>query len=252
MTRLSAFLVLSAAALVASPTIASTITWGPATDTMSASDVLTTGSLVKAFDSGGLGATVNGVAFATAGNSGDDVYNAIGSATFGQFDDNADIGGLDTLMRTANYAAPTQPSPPTIISLTGLVPGTQYQLQFFFMDQRGSPFSPPAGCVGCNERTVTFTSASNSVTLAADPGKTLGAPFGQYVVGTFNADSLTQAFGVTGTGFDISGTPLSLRQVNAWQLRTAPVPIPAAFWLFGSALAGLGVIGKKRSARTTA
>lgn len=27
---------------------------------------------------------------------------------------------------------------------------------------------------------------------------------------------------------------------------SAPVPIPAAFWLFGSALAGLGVIGKRR------
>lgn len=239
MTRFSAFLVLSAVALVSSPTIASTITWGPATDTTSASDVSTTGSLVKAFDSGGLGTTVNGVTFAPAGNGGDDVYAAIGLGTFGQFDDLADLGNLDALLRTGNYTAPPQNTPPTIMSLSGLVSGTQYQLQIFFMDQRGSPFSPPAGCVGCNDRQVTFTSASNSVTLEADPGNTSSAPFGQYVVGAFTADSSTQAFGVTGAGFDQFGTPVSLRQVNAWQLRAVPEPASVTLLAFGVSLLAL-------------
>jgi hypothetical protein len=33
---------------------------------------------------------------------------------------------------------------------------------------------------------------------------------------------------------------------------STPVPVPAAVWLFGSALAGLGLFGKRRSSRTSA
>lgn len=38
----------------------------------------------------------------------------------------------------ANYLRGGPVAPPTLISLTGLVAGTQYELQIYFMDQRTS------------------------------------------------------------------------------------------------------------------
>ena len=109
MQRYFAFLTGSAIVLIVAATAgASTITWGLATDTTGPSNISTTGTLVKAFDSGGSGVTVNGVPFAAAGVAGDDVFTALSAGTFTQFDDNANLGDadLDTLLRTGNYLAP--------------------------------------------------------------------------------------------------------------------------------------------------
>jgi len=231
------------ALLIAANSSAGTISWGPATNTTDLSSISTMGSLVRAFDSGGLGTTVNGVAFAKAGGVGDDVYAAIGSAIFGGFDGNADLADLDALLRTADYVDPPANTSPTVISLTGLASGDLYQIQLFFMDQRGS-FSSPR-CGGCNDRQMTFTSGPNSVTLDADPENTLASPFGQYVLGVFTADSSIQAFEVTGVGLLDSGTPVSLRQVNAWQLRA--VPEPSCVLLLG--LVVPYVVRQRRNAR---
>lgn len=239
---------LSAIFVCASVAQAATVSWGSATNTTGASSVLTTGSIVKAFDSGGSGATVNGVTFLAARGAGDDI-GAVLLGSFDVFDDNADLGdaGLDLLLRTGDYLANVGSLPSaitTLIELTGLQVGKTYQLQLFFMDQRNSPSSPPNSCVTCADRQMTFESGANSVTLDADSGNGLGAPFGQYVIGTFIADSTTQGFGIRG-GIDFDpfwNAPVSLRQVNAWQLRVlddaAPVPLPASapLFLLGSAL----------------
>lgn len=238
MLRRFALLSTSAIAFVVAATAgASTITWGPATDTTGPSNISTTGTLVKAFDSGGSGVTVNGVLFAAAGGAGDDVFTALSAGTFTQFDDNADLGdaNLDTLLRTGNYLAPLGSPPPTVITLSGLTSGLQYELQLFMMDQRNSPSSPPAGCAGCADRTTTLTSGANSVALEADPGNTAGSPFGQFALGTFTADASTQTFEVTGTCV-FFGSECSLRQVNAWQLRAVPEPASAALLALGVSL----------------
>lgn len=219
------FAAVVAAAVIAGQANASTITWGLATDTTGPSSVSSTDSLVKAFDSGGTGATVNGVSFASAGAAGDDVYDALSllsSGSFDRFDNDADLGdaGLDLLLRTGDYV---QQLAPVSITLTGLVIGKEYELQVFFMDQRDIN-GPPAGCAGCNDRQVTLTSGAGSVTLEADPGNTSAAPFGQYVLGTFTADATTQAF-------DLSGPVV--QQINAWQLRV-PEPSAIALLAFGA------------------
>lgn len=228
---------------VAPSTNAATIAWDVAMDTTSASSVSTTGSLVKAFNSGGTSTTVNGVTFAQAASAGDDVYDSFTAVlsspgSFDAFDDFNDLGELDLLLRTANYIG--TPNGSYTITLQDLNIGTNYELQLFFMDQRGRVNSPPAGCVGCNDREVTFTSGANSVTLEADPGNTPTAPYGQFALGAFTADAATQ-------GFTISG--IDVQQVNAWQLRAAVVPVPAAVWLFGSGLLGMiGVARRKKAA----
>jgi len=221
---------------------ASTITWGVVTDTTAASDISTAGSLVKAFNSGGASTTVNGVTFAQFATAGDDIYDSFDAqfpglvGTNNVFDDQANLGVLDPLLSTANFLAPVGGGS-TIIKLLGLTTGSQYDLQYFFTDQRGSIFSLPAGCVGCNDREVTLTSGSNSVTLEADPGNASTAPFGQFVIGSFIADNSFQEFIVSGP---------EVRQVNAWQLRTSEVPVPAAVWLFGTALVGFVGLSRRR------
>jgi hypothetical protein len=197
---------------------------------------------------------VNGVVFAPAGGVGDDIVDAIGNAAFDQFDDDANLGDadLDLLLRTANYASANGSLPSSIITtvvLTGLDVGQAYELQLFFMDQRNSPSSPPNSCVGCADRFLTLASGINSVILDADPGNTLSTPFGQFALGTFTADSATQAFDVSGgTLFDpFWGAPVSNRQVNAWQLRA--VPEPTTFSLLALGMSLVAVIGRRKMTR---
>jgi hypothetical protein len=204
--------------LIAAQAGASTITWGPATDTTGPSDIATTGTLVKAFNSGGVVAvTVNGVAFHRGGTAGDDI-------NFGGFTGAANgnsLGDSDfrTLLDAGTFAVFNGTLP---ITLTGLTAGSQYALQLFFMDQRPC----------CLNRTVTYSSGGNSVTLEADPNNAGTAPFGQFAIGTFTADAATQGFGISGTGD---------QQVNAWQLRV--VPEPSSIALLGL---GMGLLARQR------
>jgi hypothetical protein len=210
--------------------------------------ISTTGTLLKAFDSGGAGATVNGITFAAGETAGDDViFPRSHSSYFFAYDDNADLGdvGLDALLRTGAYSQNGWVPGTEAISISGLSIGTQYELQFFFMDQRGSYSSPPQGCKGldpggasCNDRTVTFSSGSNSVTLEADPdNNSSAAPFGQFVLGYFTADATFQ-------GIEISGPVV--QQVNAWQVRVVPEPETYALALLG--LVGVRFLVRRRKA----
>ena len=220
---------------------AATITWGDATNTTTTADISAAGNLVKAFNSGGAAITLNGVTFSQFASTGDDVWDSFNALFPGQvgtnsvFDDLADLGALDPLLRTANFLAPVGGGS-HVITLSGLNTGSEYEIQIFFTDQRGSITSPPGGCLGCNDREVTFTSGASAVTLEADPGNAPTSPFGQFTIGRFTADASTQEFTISGP---------EVQQVNAWQLR-APIPEPATVWLFG---AGLGVLAVMRRSR---
>ena len=209
------------AVLMAASAGASTITWGPATDTTGPSDVSLAGFLVTAVDMAGVGATVNGVAFQNGFSGPPHAFSGLVNRNFA-FADGADLGDPDftELLRTAGWSG----RGPGDITLTGLTPGFTYDLQIFFMDQRGC----------CNDRHVTLTSGLNQVTLAADPGNGLGAPFGQFTIGTFVADAATQ-------GLAISGEVVT--QVNAWQLREIAIPEPGSLLLVGS---GVTLLAQRR------
>jgi hypothetical protein len=244
------FMALSVLLASASPSFGGTISWGDARDTLGPTSILKSGTLVKAFDSGGAGAIVNGVWFAAGASAGDDIVLSSapsGGSTFYAFDDNADLGdaGLDTLLRTGDYAQRIGFGGSVPVMLTGLVIGKRYELQIFFMDQRGSWNSPPFGCYGldpggmsCNDRTVTLTSGSSFVTLEADPDNNSStAPFGQFAVGVFTADATFQDFVFSG--------PV-VQQVNAWQLRMEPIPEPSEWTLL--AMGMIAVLWGKRTA----
>jgi hypothetical protein len=119
--------------------------------------------------------------------------------------------------------------------LTGPVFGKRYELQIFFMDQRGSWNSPPQGCyrldpggMSCNDRTVTLSSGSSFVTLEADPDNDSStAPFGQFALGLFTAEATFQEF--------VHSGPV-VQQVNAWQLGMDPIPEPSAWTLLAAGL----------------
>ena len=59
----------------------------------------------------------------------------------------------------------------------------------------------------------------------------------------------SEAMGISADGLTIVGTGNHNGRAEAWraQLDAAPVPIPAAVWLFGSALAGLGMFGRRKA-----
>jgi hypothetical protein len=92
---------------------------------------------VKAFDSGGGGATVNGVVFA-AGDGELTLQLSVADADAG-----ADLGdpGLDLLLRTAGWSL----SSSAPFTLSGLTLGNTYEPQFFSMDQRDGAFLVQCG-----------------------------------------------------------------------------------------------------------
>ena len=63
--------------------------------------------------------------------------------------------------------------------------------------------------------------------------------------------NLTRIGGISDDGRTFVGEGIHNGTVEAWiaQIDAAPVPIPAAVWLFGSALTGLGIAGRRRPFR---
>jgi len=86
-----------------------------------------------------------------------------------------------------------------------------------------------------------FLGAGNSTAAFIESGNNVStALFATLTIETFDNPITAKAgdfgSGVTGTAFGL-GSAL---------VRTAPVPIPAAVWLFGSALAGLGLFRRRQ------
>ena len=249
---------------------AAIITWSAATYISGNSDVSTTGTLVVARNFGGTGvpsATVNGVTFLpfavdgttnsfTVGNaklstpSAGDPIQPAATATF-----QALSAQYTTLLTTATTLKADRQY---TLTLSGLTVGQAYQFQVWVNNStRGYP--GPTSVLGdaFNFPTTVGDGLGNNVSLYAGdngigggPNGTNRAPTpGQFAIGTFTADLVTQSF--TLQNGEISGW------VNGFQLRTIPaaaavVPEP------GSALAGLLALGVclsglgKRSHRQTA
>jgi hypothetical protein len=214
------------------------MTWGAATGISGDSDVSTAGTLVGAFNvgtQGVSGATVNGVNFdsfaVTAG------VTTVGNFTLqhlGAFNSNNTIFGsalppfssLSPSYQTLLQSATRATGGDFILTMNGLTPGQTYTFQWWDNNSNVSPTTPVLSRYTTNAFDGSFVSLSNNT--GTDQGG-----LGQYAIGTFTA-------GATGIEVIQFSGAIGLPQINAFQLRTTVVPVPAAIW---TGLATLGVMG---------
>ena len=208
---------------------AASITWGTPSTIIGDSDIVNVGSLVSAYSFGGLSVdarTINGVTFSPF-----PIPDNVSTVTQEQLTVNFPV--FDVVSGVSNYGSTLAPfaalstnykamlstaavassSTAARIEMTysGLAVGNAYTLQMWISNANFDLFFPLAvdDGNGINNRQL-------------DTNSTNGAGgVGQYVVGTFVANSTTQNFRVRSPG----SIPAF---VNAVQLRTTQVPEPAA------------------------
>ena len=166
------------------------ITWGAPTTVSGDGDVNTLGTPLYAY--AGTAATVNGVAFtavssgATWGNvsltSFGNYYAAFGSAS-------APFSGLtagyQSMLSGGAYGGLTTGT----VTLNGLTSGHSYSVQIWVNDSRSGAVTP--------FRTETATSTGGNSVIPAYNVLQTGGGVGQYVVGTFLANSASETFTLT-------------------------------------------------------
>ena len=227
------------------------VVWETAQNTTADTDVVTTGTLVRAVagsGSAGNGATVNGVEFtpyaSTASNSnsysGYTQYNTLSWGVTGEG------GWTDSLAKTPpatnswgitpreGYYGNIPPSglsvaykkilagerdsgAATTMTLGGLTVGKSYLVQLWSCDTRG-----------LGGRTLTLDgNASTAMATARSDGDP-----GQYIIGPFVANSTEQSFTLTGSVV-----------VNAYQLRAIPAPPVVGYDTWAGSPDGYGLSG---------
>ena len=231
---------LAAAACVglAGTASASVVTWGSPTDVSGNADVSTAGTLVSAYNFYGttpvVSPVVNGVTFtgldlpanqAKITFGGDTLASTASMSSYANYGAPSNFSSeYQTLLTSAFYSAGT--ADPFTLTLNNLTPGANYNFEVWVNDARSL----------ATDRAETVSSG-NSVSLAFNTG-TLGA--GQFVLGTFTADSTAQQV-ITFTGNSNTGA-----QINGFQLRVVPVPEPATLGLVAVGGLGLLLLGKRR------
>jgi hypothetical protein len=247
--------VLFAAGLATSTGAAATIDWGSGAHTItgSISEVSTAGTIVNAFafstaDSA-VSTTVNGVTFDPWAFPALDFGSYSGQTTTSQGNysftenqgfllgyDNLSYGSGAFSSLSAEYAVLLSSGASSTfydtlsLTISGLTIGKTYEFQWWA--NNSSFASSPADGVSPGYSTAT---AGNIVGLNANDGSNLGS-LGQFAIGTFTADALTQQIDFNGSSF--YGTD---PMINAFQLRDiAEVPEPSTMAL--ATLWGSGVI----------
>lgn len=229
-TALGTLLALAGVGLVPNTAHAAPIVWGAVTNITGVTDVSTAGSLFAAYNFGGSGAaatTINGVTFqpfAIAGNP----------TTVGNFsvqESPSQLFGNNTLFGSTSAPFASLPSSyqtllqsgvysraPAAITLTmnNLTVGQIYQYQWWTNTSNGFT----------NNNFVTAL-AGNSVTLSPNTSQAVGG-LGQYVIGTFTADSTTQTVSYTGSTSASTSGPV----INGFQVRAVSAPEPGTLLLF--------------------
>ena len=231
---------------------AAVILWNPVSTISGDSDVSTAGSLVNAFNVGGLGnATVGGITFTattvdavttgTLGTGSGALTLQASTTWFGNL--GAIFGsasapfsslsaGYQSLLNTLAYSA----SSSATYTMQGLVIGQAYLVQFWLNDSRGSDTT--------FGRYNQFTAGNLSGNVDVNALNAVGG-VGQFVIGTFVADATTQAVNVA-AGF-VAPSTSSVIQLNGYQLRAIPEPSVAVL-LTGSLLTL--VLRRRRSVRS--
>ncbi|MEI8290078.1 MAG: RICIN domain-containing protein, partial [Verrucomicrobiota bacterium] len=198
-------MVLSLAAgfyLSAASGFAASLTWGTPTIISSDTDVITSGSLVYAHTGGTNGATVNGVAF-TAGNSGTAWGGNVSLSGFGSpysayGGTNAPWTNLSAAYQTVLQGGAYGGATTGTVTLKGLTAGHSYSAQIWVNDARSTGAGRSATATGANTVTLDYNNINAS------------GGVGQYVIGSFVANSTNQTFTLTSS---------SSVQLNAINLR---------------------------------
>jgi hypothetical protein len=184
------------------------ISWGPATDIASDSDVRTAGTAVYAYAWSGIASTVNGVSFAGSPgiNGGTNVlapaFSNYGPALFTS--KAAPFSALSTAYSNILIGADYVLGLPVPVTLKNLAIGHNYTVQVWANDPRGLR----------NARSETITSAggnTNTLRLSINYTNTNPGGPGQYIIGNFTADATDQTF--------ILNAGTNATQMNALQLR---------------------------------
>ena len=227
-------------AIVATPAMAATITWGSptavSTSAGNSSDVSTNGTLVEAYnavdsDDPLTDVTVNGVLFTAT--------NALLTGNYGGTNDfsNGTDGGdaaYDALLSTLDYGSGGGLVTRTLGEGDGngtddgggnLVVGQPYEIQLWFVDDRGA----------YDTRVMQFGDGNGNTVNLND----------QYVIGTFTADTTTQQV------ITLDAQGFGNAHWNAYQIRSLsgapPIPEPMTMLAVGLSIAGLGGYVRKRN-----
>ena len=234
-----------ALSLAVEPAKAAVINWGAAQNITGSSDVVTTGTLhasanffATGSQAGSGNITVNGVQFdgflsartptPGSGPTSLTVGNITLTGTSPQVNNvnlqgQPGLGGpasYNDLLNQLAYVYYTSTTGTMGVSVGGLTNGAQYLIQFWANDSRGGEPSTRTVVVG-------------GKTLAVNTTGTAGG-FGQYITGTFTADSTTQSFqSIGGVG--------SVAYANAMQVRLLAVPEPTQMVAVAAIGAALGM-----------
>lgn len=225
--------------------VINSIIWQPAQSISGDSDVNTQGSLLYAYNvgaSGVSGATVNGVAFLAYAFPDDftALTVTVGSVSMteipGLFLSSNTLGGGSTPFTslTPGYQAllgsgGSASNPDSItVTFSGLTASQQYLVQWW---SNNSGNGKNVSGLGLNNTTA--TSGSTSATIDANTTDTVEG-LGQYVTGTFTANSSTYSMELAATSGD---SPL----ISAFQVRA--IPEPSSLTLLA---AGCGVVVLRR------
>jgi hypothetical protein len=234
---LTTLAMMAASCSVSLPMRAAVVTWGAATNINGDGDVSTTGTLIRAFrfveDGVVTGATVNGVNF--------EAFQITGlSNTVGDF--NLSAGSFFPVADTSSVSAPyaslsadyqtllsraAASGTPMFLTMSNLTVGQAYQVQFWVSDS--NPPVPPLIVIDQKVLDANSTDAAGGL--------------GQFLVGTFTADSTSQQF----VAF---GQPDAL--LNAFQLRSVDTPEPTSMLTFGAMFGMSGIILRWRRRSTRA
>jgi hypothetical protein len=217
MSRLLSVLLLGVAAASAQAAI---ITWGASTDITNDGDVSILGTLVEAYNFGGVQTTVNGVTFAAQASPS---IQDEGGSPITTFTTPTLITWSNNYKSLLNSGFSDDSN--GMLTLSGLTIGQNYQLQFW---------ASQAGGYG------TFLGGDPTGHLSADTDWNNLDVFGQFVLGTFTADSVGQ---------EIVIKPDEVWSLNGYQLRNVTpsqtVPEPDGLALLGLGLAGLGWVRRR-------
>jgi hypothetical protein len=216
--------------------VAAAISWSSPQNISGDSDVSTLGSLVGALNIGAPGVgdtTVNGVDFfglPVSGNSatsgGFTLALATGfSSVNGSVSSNAPFATLSPSYRLLlSSFAGNAVAAPFSLTISGLNIGDQYQFEWWANTTATTPVD-------------VSSTATNTVTLSSNVSA-LDGGLGQFVIGTFTADSSGEVI-----TFNSTSQPL----LDSLQLRdTTPVPEPATLALLSAGLLALGVTRRKK------
>ena len=210
---------------------ASVITWGTAQNITGDSDVLNNGTFDRAYIFGNIPWTVNGVTFGsfTGNASGDTMSFPNQDPGFGAGAPESPYGSLSTeYQNLLYYGAWAFPSATASFTLNSLIAGYEYQVQIFANDSRVEGFGRSMALTG------------SSTVLDYNTTEAVGG-VGQFAIGTFTADSISQEL--------FFSSPTETPQLNGLSLRVTAVPEPTSLSMiaFGAiAIAGHALLRRRR------